>query len=249
MAELRRRHTERPASVWRLVYDGFDPARQGLREALCAVGNEYFVTRGACPRREPTKTAPGHLCRRPLQPGQHRDRRAHGRERGPGQRAQRRSASGWPTAPGSTSSKPGVLDHRLELNLRQGTHHPVPAVAGPGRPPHQRGPAPPGQPQGPAPGRPGDDLHGRELVGDNPGPLQAWRPGSRRCQAVRQPERPPPGGAARRRADAGAIELQVETNQSHVLVALAARTRLLRDGGPSRPTGGWSPSPGSSPTS
>ncbi len=32
-AELRRRHTERPPSVWSLVYDGFDPARQGLREA------------------------------------------------------------------------------------------------------------------------------------------------------------------------------------------------------------------------
>jgi trehalose/maltose hydrolase-like predicted phosphorylase/beta-phosphoglucomutase-like phosphatase (HAD superfamily) len=46
-AELRQRHTERPPSVWALVYDGFDPARQGLREALCAVGNGYFVTRGA----------------------------------------------------------------------------------------------------------------------------------------------------------------------------------------------------------
>jgi trehalose/maltose hydrolase-like predicted phosphorylase/beta-phosphoglucomutase-like phosphatase (HAD superfamily) len=48
-AELRQRHTERPPSVWMLVYDGFDPARQGLREALCAVGNGYFVTRGALP--------------------------------------------------------------------------------------------------------------------------------------------------------------------------------------------------------
>jgi beta-phosphoglucomutase len=48
-AELRQRHTERPPSVWTLVYDGFDPARQGLREALCAVGNGYFVTRGALP--------------------------------------------------------------------------------------------------------------------------------------------------------------------------------------------------------
>jgi trehalose/maltose hydrolase-like predicted phosphorylase/beta-phosphoglucomutase-like phosphatase (HAD superfamily) len=48
-AELRQRHTQRPPSVWTLVYDGFDPARQGLREALCAVGNGYFVTRGALP--------------------------------------------------------------------------------------------------------------------------------------------------------------------------------------------------------
>jgi trehalose/maltose hydrolase-like predicted phosphorylase/beta-phosphoglucomutase-like phosphatase (HAD superfamily) len=51
-AELRQRHTERPPSVWSLVYDGFDPARQGLREALCALGNGYFVTRGALPEAE-----------------------------------------------------------------------------------------------------------------------------------------------------------------------------------------------------
>ncbi|ABM42329.1 glycoside hydrolase family 65 protein [Pseudomonas sp. S5(2021)] len=32
---------------WTLVYDDFDPARQGLREALCTLGNGYFATRGA----------------------------------------------------------------------------------------------------------------------------------------------------------------------------------------------------------
>ena len=47
--EARRRRAGRPPSVWTLVYEGFDPARQGLREALCAVGNGYFVTRGALP--------------------------------------------------------------------------------------------------------------------------------------------------------------------------------------------------------
>jgi trehalose/maltose hydrolase-like predicted phosphorylase/beta-phosphoglucomutase-like phosphatase (HAD superfamily) len=51
-AELRRRHTQRPPSVWTLVHDSFDPARQGLREALCALGNGYFVTRGALPEAE-----------------------------------------------------------------------------------------------------------------------------------------------------------------------------------------------------
>jgi alpha,alpha-trehalase len=51
-AELRRRYTERPPSVWTIVYDGFDPASQGLREALCAVGNGYLVTRGALPEAE-----------------------------------------------------------------------------------------------------------------------------------------------------------------------------------------------------
>jgi len=32
---------------WQLVYQGFDPQREGLREALCALGNGYFITRGA----------------------------------------------------------------------------------------------------------------------------------------------------------------------------------------------------------
>jgi trehalose/maltose hydrolase-like predicted phosphorylase len=32
---------------WVLRYEGFDPSREGLREALCALGNGVFVTRGA----------------------------------------------------------------------------------------------------------------------------------------------------------------------------------------------------------
>lgn len=48
-AELTRRHRERPPSAWSLVYEGFEPEQQGLREALCALGNGYFVTRGALP--------------------------------------------------------------------------------------------------------------------------------------------------------------------------------------------------------
>jgi trehalose/maltose hydrolase-like predicted phosphorylase/beta-phosphoglucomutase-like phosphatase (HAD superfamily) len=47
--ERRQRHEQRPPSGWSLEYDGFDPERQGLREALCALGNGYFVTRGALP--------------------------------------------------------------------------------------------------------------------------------------------------------------------------------------------------------
>lgn len=34
---------------WTLTYDRYDPAAQGLREALCAVGNGFTVTRGAFP--------------------------------------------------------------------------------------------------------------------------------------------------------------------------------------------------------
>jgi alpha,alpha-trehalase len=32
---------------WTLVYEGFDPTRERLREALCTLGNGYFATRGA----------------------------------------------------------------------------------------------------------------------------------------------------------------------------------------------------------
>ena len=48
-AERRQRLQERPPSVWSLHYEGFEPTSQGLREALCALGNGYFVSRGALP--------------------------------------------------------------------------------------------------------------------------------------------------------------------------------------------------------
>ncbi|HEX6297535.1 MAG TPA: beta-phosphoglucomutase family hydrolase [Burkholderiales bacterium] len=36
-----------PPSAWSLVFEGFDPAQEGIREALCTLGNGYFATRGA----------------------------------------------------------------------------------------------------------------------------------------------------------------------------------------------------------
>jgi beta-phosphoglucomutase family hydrolase len=38
---------EEPPSAWSLVYEGFDSAREGMREALCSLGNGYVATRGA----------------------------------------------------------------------------------------------------------------------------------------------------------------------------------------------------------
>jgi alpha,alpha-trehalase len=35
--------------AWRFVYKGYDPAREGRREALCTLGNGYLATRGAAP--------------------------------------------------------------------------------------------------------------------------------------------------------------------------------------------------------
>ncbi len=36
-------------SAWEMVYDGYDPEEEGLREALCTLGNGYMATRGAAP--------------------------------------------------------------------------------------------------------------------------------------------------------------------------------------------------------
>ncbi|MFN2556472.1 MAG: glycoside hydrolase family 65 protein [Nitriliruptorales bacterium] len=36
-------------SAWSLVFESFDPTQEGLREALCTLGNGYFATRGAAP--------------------------------------------------------------------------------------------------------------------------------------------------------------------------------------------------------
>jgi len=37
------------AEAWNLTFEGYDPASEKLREALCTVGNGYFATRGAAP--------------------------------------------------------------------------------------------------------------------------------------------------------------------------------------------------------
>ena len=36
-------------SAWVLAHRGFEPASEGLREALCTLGNGYVATRGAAP--------------------------------------------------------------------------------------------------------------------------------------------------------------------------------------------------------
>ncbi len=38
-----------PPSAWSLVFENFEPAQEGIREALCTLGNGYFATRGAAP--------------------------------------------------------------------------------------------------------------------------------------------------------------------------------------------------------
>jgi trehalose/maltose hydrolase-like predicted phosphorylase len=36
-------------TAWSLEFDGYDPAEEGQREALCTLGNGFFATRGAAP--------------------------------------------------------------------------------------------------------------------------------------------------------------------------------------------------------
>jgi alpha,alpha-trehalase len=39
-------------SEWKLIYESFEPGQEGLREALCTLGNGYFATRGAAEEAE-----------------------------------------------------------------------------------------------------------------------------------------------------------------------------------------------------
>ncbi len=39
-------------TAWSLVYEKFDPGNEGLREALCTLGNGYIASRGAAPEAE-----------------------------------------------------------------------------------------------------------------------------------------------------------------------------------------------------
>ncbi len=41
------RAAKEPSSSWSLTFDGFDPAQEGTREALCSLGNGYVTMRGA----------------------------------------------------------------------------------------------------------------------------------------------------------------------------------------------------------
>ncbi|MEE6139205.1 trehalose-phosphatase [Mycobacterium sp. 050128] len=43
---------EKSSTAWDFTYDGYDPQSEKLRESLCTVGNGYFATRGAAPEAE-----------------------------------------------------------------------------------------------------------------------------------------------------------------------------------------------------
>jgi trehalose/maltose hydrolase-like predicted phosphorylase/beta-phosphoglucomutase-like phosphatase (HAD superfamily) len=232
-AELRRRHTERPASVWTLVYDGFDPGRQGLREALCAVGNGYFVSRGALPEASadgvsyPGTYVAGLYNRATTEIA--------------GRTVENEDLVNVPNwlplgfrvagGPWFDVQQADVLDHRLELDLRQGTLTRF-----------LRWQDPDGRRTSVAQRRL-VSMKDQHLAGlETTFTAENWS-GTLQVRSGLD-GRVVNAGVKRYRdlngrhlavlhageADAETLELQVETTQSRVRVALAARTRLLRDG-------------------
>jgi alpha,alpha-trehalase len=232
-AELRRRLTQRPPSVWTLVYDSFDPARQGLREALCALGNGYFVTRGALPE----ATADGVNYPGTYVAGLYNRAKTEiaGRTVENGDLVNvpnwlplrfRVAGGDWFDA-----QQADVLEHRFELDMRHGTltRHLVWQDAEGRRTSmvqrrlvsmkdeHLAGLETTFMAEnwsGTLEVRSG--LDGRVI---NAGVKRYRDLNPRHLQVLGQAE-----------VDTETVDLQVETIQSHVRVALAARTRLLRDG-------------------
>jgi len=232
-AELRQRHTERPPSVWMLAYDGFDPARQGLREALCAVGNGYFVTRGAFPEAQADGvhypgTYVAGLYNRVTTEIAGRTVENEDLVNVPNWLPLAFQAVGgdWFDV-GSTQ----LLEHRLELDLRQGTLTR-----------RLRFQDPDGRRTQVVQRRfvsmKDQHLAGLEttFVAENWSGTMQVRSGldGRVVNAGVQRYRDLNGRHLEvlhaGEADAETAQLQVETNLSYVRVALAARTRLLRDG-------------------
>jgi trehalose/maltose hydrolase-like predicted phosphorylase/beta-phosphoglucomutase-like phosphatase (HAD superfamily) len=232
-AELRQRLTQRPPSVWTLAYDGFDPARQGLREALCAGGNGYFVTRGALPEAE----ADGVHYPGTYVAGLY-DR---ARTEIAGRTVENEDLVNVPNwlplrfrvAGGDwfDAQQADVLEHRFELDMRHGTltrHLLWQDAEGRRTSMVQRRLV----------SMKDEHLAGLEttFTAENWSGTLEVRSGldgrvvnagvkryrdlnPRHLQVLGQAE-----------VDTETVDLQVETTQSHVRIALAARTRLLRDG-------------------
>jgi alpha,alpha-trehalase len=233
VAEVRRRHTERPPSVWTLAYDSFDPARQGLREALCALGNGYFVTRGALPEAEADGvnypgTYVAGLYNRLVTEIAGRTVTNEDLVNVPNWLPLRFRVAGGPWFDAQQAE---VLEHRFELDLRHGTLTR-----------HLRWQDAEGRRTSVVQRRlvsmKDEHLAGLEttFTAENWSGTMEVRSGldgrvvnagvkryrdlnARHLAVLGQAE-----------VNAETVDLQVETTQSHVRVALAARTRLLRDG-------------------
>ncbi|HYA49707.1 MAG TPA: glycosyl hydrolase family 65 protein [Streptosporangiaceae bacterium] len=234
-AARQRRQQERPPTAWSLVYDGFDPEHQGLREALCALGNGYFVTRGALPEARadgvsyPATYVAG-LYNRLQTPIAGRVVENEDLVNVPNwlPLSFRLAGGAW-----FDIADADVLDHRLELDLRRGmlTRH-------------LRWQDPGGRRTSVVQRRfvsmKDPHLAGLETIftAENwSGTLEARsgldgrviNSGVKRYQALNGRHL-----AVLHAAEAGeeTVELQAETSQSHIRIAVAARTKVLIDGQP-----------------
>ncbi|MPY59023.1 glycoside hydrolase family 65 protein [Streptomyces spongiae] len=108
---------------WIWEYEGYDPAQERLRESLCTLGNGYFATRGAAPEctaddvHYPGTYAAGCYNRLTSQVGGRRVENEDMVNLPNWLPLRFRAASGDWLSPDTGK----VLDHRLSLDLREGT--------------------------------------------------------------------------------------------------------------------------------
>jgi trehalose/maltose hydrolase-like predicted phosphorylase/beta-phosphoglucomutase-like phosphatase (HAD superfamily) len=231
--EIRRRYTERPPDVWTVAYDGFDPGRQGLREALCALGNGYFVTRGALPEAKADDvnypgTYVAGLYNRLVSDVAGRRVENEDLVNVPNWLPLQFRISGGPWFDVQQS---GVEDHLLQLDMRHGTL--IRSFAWQDAQGRRTRVV-----QRRFVSRQDQHLAGleTEFTAENwSGTIQirsgldgrVVNAGVKRYRDLNGQHLTILGQAE---VDRETVDLQVETNQSHVRVALAGRTRLLRDG-------------------
>lgn len=107
---------------WNLIYDRFDPPREGAREALCALGNGYWATRAAVPGSTadsvhyPGTYLAGVYNRRTTELGDHTVETEHLVNAPDWTALTIRPVDGLPLRPGSTE----MISHHQDLDLRAG---------------------------------------------------------------------------------------------------------------------------------
>ena len=178
-----------PPSAWSLVYDGFDPAREGMREALCP-GNGYVATRQQSARADDRHYPGTYLpaattgCAPLLPAGWSRTR----------------IWSIFPTGSRSVSASPMRTGSILEQSppvvppgARSPARHAVPHHTLRGWPgaAHNAQGAPPGLDERHAPGRAGAGADRRELVRQRHGPYGDRRASSTGRSSIARSTTPP----------------------------------------------------------
>ena len=224
-----------PMSGWLLRYNGFDPPSEGLREALCALGNGRFVTRAAAPEARadevhyPGTYAAGVFNRLV-------DERS-------GRQIENESIVNLPDWQSLTfraedgdwvELATSTVDP-LRAGTRSAPRDTDPPVPGPGRrgAAHRGGPTP-----GRVDGRPVPGLPGRTFVAENWSGVLVVRSGI--DGRVTNSGVPRYRGLADRHLvvargeeiDDDIVALTAETTQSAIRVSLAARQRVLLDDKP-----------------